>query len=326
MSDNSPPDWLLKMPTRSEEIGFSPDQLRNCTACGKANAPDRAACLYCGAAFEGVVAKLVLREVESWENGFNIIATGANDSVDEKKAGSILGIDVDALTAILGSHVPLPIARVESEELATSVSRSLSDLGIETRVVADVKLAVATPPTRLRDISFNDDELVLRLFNPGDAIRLNRDELALIVAGVLLESRREAIEKRKRGSTKTLSETETSSDQTFLDLYSSTDPSGWRIPSSGFDFSCLGSEKSLLAGDNLRRLMQKLADFAPDAKVVDDYNDVRELLESVWPSESRRDAFGFQRSGFARKDFSRVATTSNQVQVNKYSRLQWHLL
>ena len=326
MSDNSPPDWLLNMPTRSEEIGFSPDQLKNCAACGKPNAPDRAACLYCGAVFEGVAPKLELREVESWENGFNIVAIDSKNPVDEKKASEILGIDVEILSGILASRVPLPIARVESEEIAANVSRSLSDVGIETRIVADVKLAVTTPPTRLRDISFHGDELVLRLFNTGDTVRLSRDELALIVAGVLLESRREALEKRKRGAMKTLSESETSSDQTFLDLYSSTDPSGWRIPSSGFDFSCLGSEKSLLAGDNLRRLKQKLAEFAPDAKLVDDYNDVRELLESVWPSENRRDAFGFQRSGFARKDLSSVATTNNQVQVNKYSRLQWHLL
>ena len=326
MSDNSPPDWLRNMPTRSEEIGFSPDQLKNCAACGKPNAPDRVACLYCGAAFAGVDPKLELREVESWENGFNVIAISASDSVDAKKAGSILGIEVEALTAILGSRVPLPIARVESEELATNVCRSLSDLGVETRVVADVKLAIATPPARLRDVSFDGDELVLRLFNTGDVTRLRRDDLSLIVAGVLLESRREAMEKRKRGSMRTLSESETSSDQSFLDLYSSSNPSGWRIPSSGFDFSCLGSEKSLFAGENLQSLMRKLADFAPGAKLVDDYRDVRELLEHIWPTESKRDAFGFQRSGFARKDLLRVATTNNQVQVNKYSRMQWHLL
>lgn len=325
MADNSPPDWLLNMPTRSEEIGFSPDQMKLCDACGKSNAPGRAACLYCGVGFPGVEPKLDLREVESWENGVNVIAIASRD-VDVKEVSSIVGIEVDELRAMVEAGRPIPVARVESDEVAMSLSRRLSELGIECRSIADAKLAAAVPPTRLRDISFYDEALVLQLFNTGDTVRVDRDDIALIVVGVVLESRREAMEKRKRGSMKTLSESETSSDSFFIDIYSRNDSSGWRIPSSGFDFSSVGNEKSLLAGENLRKLIRKLADFAPQAKLVDDYADVRAMLEYCWPSESKREAFGFQRSGFARKDLSSVATTNNQVQVNKYSRLQWHLL
>ena len=329
MDEKSSPDWLRKLPTRSEDVGYSPDELRTCEACGKPNAPNRAACLYCGAEFAGVSPRIEIRPVENWENGYNVILVGTA-AADPDHAARILsptlGVEAAALSSLLSSGKSLPLARVESEEIATAVANSLDELAITTRVVSDEVLAVGTPHVRLRGLAFHEDQLKLTLFNSDESASIDRGELALIVTGVIHESRTEAMEKRKRGSTKTLSESHTSHDQPFIDIYSLNDPVGWRIPSSGFDFSCLGEDKSLLAGENLERLTAKLVEFAPAAKFVDDYLEVRPLLEHVWASEHRREAFGFQRSGFARKDLSSLKTSSNLTQVNKYSRLQWQIL
>ena len=329
MDEKPSPDWLRNLPTRSDDIGFAPEDLRKCDACGKPNAPNRVACLYCGAEFAGAPRRLEIREVESWENGFNVVLTGVSDVDVDQVANSLastLGVESSVLLSLLGSGKSLPIARLESDELATAIGRSLEELGIASRVVSDELLAVATPHVRLRSITFHGEELKLNNFNSDESVVLDRGELALIVSGVAYESRTEAMEQRKRGATKRLSESQTSQDQSFIDLYSRGNAIGWRIPSSGFDFSSLGDEKSLLVGENLGRLVTKLTAFAPDAKLVDDYLDVRALLEHIWPSEHRREVFGFQRSSFARKDLSSQTTSNNATQVSKYSRLQWHLL
>ena len=328
MDEKPSPDWLRNLPTRSEDVGYSPDELRTCDSCGKPNAPNRAACLYCGAAFAGVAPRLEIREVEDWENGFNVILTGFNGGdiakvVDE--LGTTFG-EQGVLRSALESGKSLPIARLESDDVAAAVARSLGAHGISTRVVPDETLALSTPQIRLRSIKFRDDALALTLFNGDEITLLDRVDLALVFTGVLHELRTEAMEKRKRRETKTLSESQTSHDEAFVDIYSRHNGVGWRIPSSGFDFSCLGDEKSLLAGENLERLVSKMVEFAPDARFVNDYPVVRPLLETVWPGDHRREVFGFQRSGFARKDLSSMKTSSNLTQVSKYSRLQWHLL
>jgi hypothetical protein len=74
------------------------------------------------------------------------------------------------------------------------------------------------------------------------------------------------------------------------------------------------------------RLLARLRAFAPEAQFVLDYANVRSMLEQSWPSESRKDGLGFKRSGFGRKDLSSVFTTSNSLQLLKYSRLRRHLV
>ena len=238
----------------------------------------------------------------------------------------MLGVEAATLQPILTSTRALPIARVESDEHATFLSEKLANLGIRTRTVSDESLLPTIAPMRLRGIAFDDGELVLTPFNPGDLMRVNRDDIALIVPGVVFEARTETLEKRKRKSTTTISETQTSSDLRVIDLYSKHDPMGWRISSYGFDFSCIGPDKSMLVGENMESLVVRLMDECPSAKLAAYFVDDHALLEHCWPSEARKDAYGFQRSGFARKDLSSVSSTNNSVQLIKYSRLQWHLL
>jgi len=201
----------------------------------------------------------------------------------------------------------------------------LARLGVQAQVIADQSLHPDSRPVRLRTITFDEAELRLQPFNPGADEVLASADLALIAVGVIFEERFESLERRKRKEAKTLSESQLSFDEAVVDIYSRHDPLGWRIPATGFDFSCLGQDKARLAAENMSRLITRLREFSPSARIVDDYAELRSLLERCWPSESRKDARRIP-GGFGRKDVASVVMTSNRGQWTKYSRLQWHLL
>ena len=323
---NPEPDWLLNLPTRSEDIGFSPDELVHCDGCGKPNAPHRVTCLYCGKGLgaDGI-ERLDLRELESWENGFNLVlldSTNADVDMAAKQLAVILGMGRDAVVALLEAGDRIPLCRLEAEAKASALADKLGELGVRTMVVSDDSLQVKSPPSRLRSITFQIESLTLELFNSGEKVELRPHDLALLIPGIFVEERTESIGKRKRKSTRTVREIETSSDQPVIDIYSAHDPNGWRIPGTGFDFSCLGADKSLIVAENMKALETKLAQFAPSARVIDDYKRIRLSLEAAWPSESKRDS---QLSGVGLRDVSNVFTTNNSQQFTKFSRLQWRL-
>lgn len=321
---------LRELPTRAEEIGFAADALLPCTKCGRANAPNRGECIYCGTRLDGSTAeeRIDVHELENWENGFNVVVLGSDVGDIGAAAAMLAGVignETEVFESILREAGPLPIARLESERHATILVERLQVHGVDASLIPDDALATNAPPIRLRGLEFTDGAIMLQPFAGGPNVRLSADELALIVSGLLIESKTESIEKRKRKVTTTVSETRMSSDETVIDLYSASDRIGYRVPTNGFDFSCLGQAKSLLASENMSRLISRLRDFAPRAEFVE-YADVRNLLEHCWPVESRKDALGFKRSGFGRKDLASVFTTNNSSQLLKYSRLRRHLI
>jgi hypothetical protein len=309
---------------RSRDVGFTSSELIECTGCGRANAPTRSSCLYCGAVLESVgITKFDIREPESWESGFNVIVADAQGADIDRAAAllaSLLREERDNAKSILTSGKTLPAARVESEEQAAGIRERLLELGVKTLIVSDTSLQPNAPPTRLRSIMFDGDELKLELFSNGESRTLKSDQLALIVPGMIIEKRTESVERRKLRGAKTVSETEMSSDRPVIDIYSKSEPAGWRIPAAGFDFSCLGADKSLVVSDNMKRLAAKLTEFSPTARVVDDYMSIRSTLEHAWPSEATRDS---EVLGLKGKEFARKITTHNATQFTKYSRLQW---
>ena len=151
---------------------------------------------------------------------------------------------------------------------------------------------------------------------------MRREDVALIVAGVIVESKTEAIEKRKKSERKVLSETATSSDDLLIDLYITGEPAGYRITTKGFDFSTLGTEKGLLAVENIRRLLERLKEFAPAATSVDEFGERMNTLSLVWDVDRRTDFEGLKRTGVWKAGFANVMRTSNLEQFTKYSRLQ----
>ena len=322
------------IPVQTENIAFGADEMVACGKCGRRSAPNRLRCFYCAAelgisAVRAEQVKPVFRKLEAWEKGYNVLYHPSGTHPPKEGIAEIaktVSLETDVLQEIIEAGRPMPVARVEGETEAAIVTEIMGKYGLDASVIGDGSLAADIYPTRLRGLQFAGDRIILTLFNTGEIVQVEAVDLALIVVGALLERKTETIEKRKKGKSETLDETETSSDEILIDIYTGHDPSGWRIPTRGFDFSCLGTEKGLLAVQNMWKLIAKLREFAPGAKVADDYMADKDSLGEVWEVEQRRDSQGLRRSGFGKTDFGKVASTNNLGQFTKYSRLQWQLL
>jgi hypothetical protein len=327
-------EWVNNMPVRSENMAFSTEEMITCGTCSRLNPPNRLKCLYCAAELEisGAQADQIVpssRKLESWEKGYNLVfirSTASSNEISLTEVSKAVSLDAEVLGEIIDANRPMPIARVESEKEAEVLTGILDRKGVETSIIADGSLAEDVLPKRLRNMRFESGLLTVTLFNTGETEEIKSTSLALIVTGAIFEQRTETIEKRKKRETRTLEEWETASDEGLIDIYTFTDPAGFRIPAKGFDFSCLGSSKGILAGENIRSLVARLREFAPEAKLVDGYLSDKRALGHVWDVERRSDFKGFRRSGFGKSDLAKTASSSNLGQFTKYSRLQWHLL
>jgi hypothetical protein len=335
MENNEADEWLRDLPVQTENPAFKPEEMILCVKCQRTNPPTRLACFYCGAELEMSEAqsknlKPNLRKLEIWEKGFNLILSPNAQSFDEAKTAEIarlLNLEREVLRKLPEAGKALPLARAESEKEAEIIKERLRELGVETFILSDESIASEKPQKRLRGMEFFDDKIVLILFNQDEIAEIALEDLGLIVTGAIFERRVEATEKRsKKGESKILQSTETASDEFLIDIYSRESAVGYRIFAKGFDFSCLGAEKEILAKDNLKKLANKLKEIAPDAKLIEDYLQVRESLGNVWNVEERVDSQGLKREGFGRFNLGNVTTVNNSAQFTKYSRLQWHLL
>lgn len=332
MADTSENQPAFDPLIQTENIAFKADEMVDCEACNRKNPPNRLKCMYCGG---GLAVKAeyadgispISRKLEAWEKGFNVILLSAENSSDRQKAATLLQVELLLVETILSAGTPLPLARVESVTEAELLVSRLGDLGINCSIVTDESLNADDLPVRASGIDMNDGVISVIDFNKREVTVIAADELALIVTGTLSKSKVDLIEKKGRGGkTKLLDETETASDEAVIDIYSRSDAKGFRINLAGFDFSCLGEEKGLLASENIRRLAVVLRENAPNARLVADYVSIRHTLANVWEVDARRDPKGRQRAGFGKVEFGSVASTSNVRQFTKYSRLQWQLL
>lgn len=325
-------DWLKDLPLRSANESFQPEQLVSCPQCARKNPPTRLKCLYCAADLpvtEFSEDKQLSRKLETWEKGFNLILLP-----DEKKPepenvreiAKILRLETENLEKILVAGKPLPLACAESENEAEILASNLRKKGFETKIISDEKLAVEKFSHRLRGLEFGENQIVLRLFNSNENVEIEREDLCLIVTGSLSERRIESTQKHQRKKeNKILDTAEISSDQILIDLYGKPDV-GYRIESNGFDFSCLVSDKQLLVAQNIKKLVEKIRAFAPEAKFDSDYNRLRAELGSVWEVEEKRDSKGFVRKGFGILNVESVVTIDNLKQFTRYSRMLKNLL
>lgn len=331
------PESTDKTPTfdpniQSENIAFNSERMIACKGCGRSNPPNRFNCIYCAhaleiSASEAASIKFTSRKLEIWEHGFNVILLKhIGDAQDVRPAADLPGREADELSEIVASETPLPVARLETEKEAAVISNGLEENGFTCAIVPDAELAVKKPHVRLSGMRFDNASLTLVNFNTDEEIEIDWRDLALIVSGVLTKSRVDSLEKkRRRGKTKLIDETATSSDEQIFDLYTRDNATGFRVFQAGFDFSCLGEDKGFLASENLRLLIATLKQRAPNTKYINSYSHIRRLLDDVWELESRKDFHGLQRSGFGKVESASVASTSNLMQFNKFSRLQWHL-
>ncbi len=317
---------------QSEDIAFKQDEMVDCRSCGRLNPPNRFNCIYCAHGLEisstdALALKLTIRRLEPWERGFNLILVKHLDAEGKgRPAADLLGVEIATLNEIVQTETPLPVARVESEKEAALIRTRLKEIGFVCSVVSDDELAANKPQVRLSAMELTDETLDVVSFNTKERIKIAWNDVALIVSGILTKGRVDSLEKkRRRGKTELIDETVTSSDEPIFDIYTRDDAAGFRVHQAGFDFSCLGNNMGLLASENMRLLIVELKQRAPNAKYVNSYGPLRHLLNDVWEIESRKDFHGLQRSGVGKVESASVASTSNLVQFNKFSRLQFHV-
>lgn len=312
---------------RSEDIGYKQEEMAVCSGCGKANPPNRSSCMYCAAQLEGIRAdlgpiKLNLRRLEDWEKGFNVVLNAPAGENASSEIAKLFGYSKDLLDRLLSANSFVPLGRLESAEDADLAIKYLGSVGVSATIVSDEKLS-GFSTVRLRSIEFSADEVVMVSFNTGEREPIANGDIALLVAGTIRESRQESIEKAgKKSDSKVLSESSTATDERVLDIYSASGDKGWRITTKGFDFSSLGSQKGLIAGENLDRLTERLRQVVPSAKFVDEYDKLCGELGHVWPLNERKDFEGQKRTGVFRSGFSTVVRTTNLDQFSRYSILQ----
>jgi hypothetical protein len=310
---------------QSEDIAFSDEELLSCAKCGRKNSPERIACLYCAAALgvSPTTTRLKLRKLESWENGQNVIVVRPSGNVEE--LAGLFSIEATGLENLLASGVVIPIARVASVAEANKIIGSIPDQSFETLIVSDQELDATHPPKRLGGLQFEPESIGLIDFNTRQVKQIAVSDIGLVTKGTIIARKTDTVEKRQRGKAKNiLEESSITTDEAVIDIYTREDPFGYRIYNSGFDFSCLGEDKSMLASDNMRRLITVLAEILVGAKVVTSYEKVSDLISEIWPVEVRKDHQGLVRPGIGKREFGMTEITSNAEQFTKFSRLQWH--
>ena len=323
------PENIGGLPITSETIRYASDEMIGCGTCAKPNPPNRLNCLYCGSALElpdEVAARIRFRpsEIEDWEPGVNLIVTAVPPDLDAKAISSAISFSEEIVDSLSNVEPPLPLFRVKAED-ANEVEARLTRLGLEVSRVEDLALSLSSPPVRLKGIGFDEGALSLYPFNSSYVLSLNMADVAVIIVGSIITSTAESKLKKKRKETKEFDEYTASSDHLAIDIHTSRDRIGYRILPHGFDFSCLGEEKSLVAADNVRKLIEKLSEFLPAAVIDRSYASKSAILDHVWPRTVANTSKGIERNWFGVQRATGFRT-SNETQFTRYSRVRRNLL
>ncbi|HZT61471.1 MAG TPA: hypothetical protein VFA21_22890 [Pyrinomonadaceae bacterium] len=311
---------------------FAADELVACEKCSRANAPTRVNCLYCGAPLpvtelSATLRRPALKNLEEWEQGFSVVFVprgGVEPSPEDiSEAASLLRLEAERLAEIVAARRALPLVRAASEEDAALFVGRLGALGIKSEIFSDEILE--KQPERVRALALNEDALVCWTSPEEEPRRVGWAEVALLVAGRVV-TRRVEVEQRqaKLGSRGRVVDTrELTADESVLDFYAQTGD-GFRVMADGFDYSCLGAGKRLLARENFGVLVHALRERAPSAIFDEEYTGLRALLSAAWPP-SERTGSGLRRDRPGRLNTESVTTVSNETQFTRYARLRLRL-
>jgi hypothetical protein len=328
---------------------FLREELTTCESCGRPSPPTRMSCLYCGKPLPAPRAgedlrRPALKPLEEGQRGFNVVlvpheveeemrdgedsnARGDEDSNARgdalTEAASLVRLKPEQLNEMLAARAPLPLARTGERAEVALLERRLAELGLHIEIVSDDDLAVETePPRRVRRIEFGEDEIAGWGGAGVESWRAAWDDLLLIVTGRIYRKRIEVEERVKRGAAGEVTDArELTEDEAVVDLYFSRERAGWRILSEGFDYSCLGAGKSLLAAENFAQLVGRLRERAPRVAFDDSYKRVRHLLQFAWPPTRHTESGGLRHTAPGTFRTGSITSVTNETQLTRYSRL-----
>jgi len=316
----------------SEPQGFTPDQMIRCDECLRANPPTRVACLYCSAPLpmteeSARLRKPVLKPPEKHQTAYNNILLPSEREVPDEdlaQGADLLKLSAENLKRIMAAKIPLPVACTASREEAELVLKRLRDVGLQTIVLSDDELGASeTSVKRIKSMTVDDEYGTLQQAGTREQIEVRWREIVLIVTGRLFTKRVEIQERKaRRSENEIVQSSEFSNDEAVIDFYTSMHSQTWRINANGFDFSCLGNQKTLIANENISRLRQFIASNAPQAKVDDCYKRLRQTLDLVWASQQETQSSGWRRERPGKLSVGLSTVNSNEIQFTRYSRLQ----
>lgn len=320
----------------NEPSGFAAEQMIRCEECLRANPPTRVNCLYCAATLpltesSARLRKPVLRPLEKHEQGYNIIILPDEQTVIKSKAledaAKWLKLNQENLERILAEHQPLPIARTASEEEALLVEERLSDLGLKVVTLSDDRLGrVDNSVTRIRAMLFDGEQVEVVTSVAGDVAEFNWSDVVLVVSGRLVTRKVEVKESKSRKDEKEIIDTsQFFLDETVIDYYTTGSSQTWRIAANGFDFSCLGSKKTLIASENIATLEALITERATNAVCDRAFYSLRQVLEPVWSLEQETRSQGWRRERPGKYSLGATTVNTNESQFTRYSRLKFYL-
>ena len=242
-------------------------------------------------------------------------------------AADLLKLSAENLQRIIAQKIPLPVACTASREEAELVFNRLGDVGVHTLPLSDDDLGASEMSIkRVKSMSIEDQLVTLQQAGTRDQTEVRWQDVVLIVTGRLFVRRVEIQERKtRRAENEIVQSSEFSSDEAVIDLYTAADSQTWRINANGFDFSCLGSNKSLIANENISRLQQLIAAKAPRARVDDSYKQLRHTLDLVWGPQQETQSSGWRRERPGKLSVGLATINSNETQFTRYSRLQRYL-
>jgi hypothetical protein len=313
----------------SEPQGFSPEQMIRCEECLRANPPTRVTCLYCVAPLPLTeetkrLRKPVLRAPEKHQLGYNNILHPPDHAVSDdviNEMSALLKITPEDLGKIVIQMAPLPVARTASREEAELVLERLTAFGFQCKILSDDDLGFSQPVKRVRSMRFEDGALIIH--PAAENIAIGWTDIKMLLRGRLFETRVEITERQTRKAEgELLDASEFSRDELAIDFYTAAHPFTWRISTNGFDFSCLGNEKTLVAHENIGALQRLLIAKAENAYTDDSYRRVRRFLDLVWPAEAETQSSGWRRERPGKLSVGTTMIKSNETQFTRYSRLR----
>jgi len=312
----------------NEPLGFSADQMIRCEECLRANPPTRGSCLYCAAALpmteeSAKLRRPTLRQPEKHELGFNSIFVGLEREGVLSEAANLLRLPKEKLENIIQGEQRLPLARTSSRDDAELIFERLTDLGLKVLTVSDEELGL-TPESivRPRSFTFGPDSIVANLTGGKDPVEVSWSELRLIVSGRLVVRKVEVQERMSRKAENEILDTsQFFSDELVFDLYSSSHGQTWRVGANSFDFSCLGEQKTLVSGENVKKLNDTIASRATNLRVDNSYGELRSRLDAVWPVDQETYSQGWRRERPGKYSLGAATVNSNETQFTRYSRL-----
>jgi hypothetical protein len=272
--------------------------------------------------------KPVLRQPEKHQLGYNNILlpgpqVGAEIVTD---VAALLKLATENMQELMSQGVPMPVARTASREEAELVTLRLRDLGLSCVTISDDELGLTDNIVkRVRAMSFDDSHVVI-YHSGSEQTSFEWSDVILILPARLIETTMEIKERLSRKKENEILETnEFFRDEVVIDFYTAAHSFTWRVGASGFDFSCLGNEKALVANENITRLQRLIVAKAVNARFDDSYQRVRNLLELVWSTQPETQSSGWRRERPGKLSVGMATTKSNESQFTRYSRLRYCL-